>query len=142
MPAHILHSKVRKFSDAHARFSVASTVRTYPRLPYQRITNDILGKSYTLSLAFVGARRSRTLNRVYRKKTYVPNVLSFSLDPAHGEIFMTLPVAATEARERGMSATGYAGFLFIHALLHLKGMRHGDTMDTLERKYCKKYALV
>lgn len=139
MSTQLFHPRLKGPPDARARFSVASTVRAYPRLPYERAKNDILGKSYVLSLVFVGSRRAQMLNRVYHKKTYVPNVLSFPLDPAHGEIFITPSVAEKEARQHGMTARGYAGFLFIHALLHLKGMQHGDTMDMLEKRYCIRY---
>jgi ssRNA-specific RNase YbeY (16S rRNA maturation enzyme) len=50
-------------------------------------------------------------------------------------------VAKKEARKFDMTVNGYIGFLFIHALLHLKGLDHGDTMDKAEKKYCLKYGL-
>lgn len=122
-----------------ANFSIVSTVRVYPHLPYEQMKNDILGASYCLSLVFIGARRAQTLNRSTRKKRYVANVLSFALGKTHGEIFITPQIAEQEAHQRGMTACGYIGLLFIHALLHLKGRRHGDTMDMLEKKYCRLY---
>lgn len=103
--------------------------------------DDILGNSYDLSLAFVGKDRARALNRTYRKKTYAPNVLSFPLAAHAGEIYITPQVAKTQAKKYNMSVNGYIGFLFIHALLHLKGFDHGDTMDKAEKKYCVKYNL-
>lgn len=120
---------------------VSATVRSYPHLPYEQMKNDVLGASFCLSLVFVGIQRARTLNRIYRKQTYAPNVLSFSLDRAHGEIFIAPSIARKEARVKSMTTDGYVGFLFVHALLHLKGMAHGDTMDMLEQKYCAKYRL-
>lgn len=129
--------------SSSAHFSIAHTTRGYPRLPshtqLEKMKNDVLGTSYVLSLVFVGARRAQTLNRTHRKKTYTPNVLSFPLDSTHGEIFLTPDIAQKEAARRGMTTRRYIGFLFIHALLHLKGIRHGDTMDMLEKKYCAKY---
>lgn len=124
-----------------ANFSLASTVRHYPRLPYEQMKDDVLGTSYSLSLVFVGADRARRLNSEHRKKDYVPNVLSFPLDAAHGEIYLTPTVAAREAAARGMSTTGYIGFLFIHGMLHLKGMAHGDRMEKAEAQYCATYRL-
>lgn len=126
---------------AESAFSVGGTVRRYPRLPYKKMRDDVLGASYSLSLVFVGPARAQALNRAHRKKMYVPNVLSFSLDRSTGEIFITPAVAEREARQRGMSVRGYIGFLFIHGLLHLKGVPHGDTMEMLEKRYCKKYRL-
>lgn len=125
-----------------ANFSIAQTTRLpYPRLPYAEIKKDILGPRYTLSLTFVGATRARQLNEQYRQKTYVPNVLSFPLDQAQGEIFIAPAVAKDQARSYDMSVRGYIGYLFIHACLHLKGYHHGATMDTAEERYCQKYDL-
>ena len=126
---------------APGHFSITSTVRSYPHLPFEKIKNDVLGRAYVLSLVFVGPQRARTINRIHRKKTYVPNVLSFPLAADHGEVFITPRVAAQEARERDMTTNGYIGFLFVHALLHLKGFQHGDTMDRLGKRYSKKYSL-
>lgn len=122
-------------------FSLASTVRSYPKLPYQKMKDDILGKQYTLSLVFIGAARAQALNKKHRKKSYVPDVLSFPITDTIGEIFITPEMAAREAKERGMSIRGYIGFLFIHGLLHLKGMRHGATMERAEKRYISKYKL-
>lgn len=128
--------------NAPLSFSIGHTTRRQPvSLPYKQIKEDILGERYTLSLVFVGPTRAQKLNVVYRKKTYTPNVLAFPLDAHSGEIVITPSIVKKEAPKRYMSARGYTGFLFIHALLHLKGMRHGVTMETLEKKYCARYAL-
>lgn len=121
--------------------SIAQTVKTYPSLPYQTIKDDILGKHYVLSVTFIGAERARTLNRTHRGKDYVPNVLSFPLDAHHGEIFITPHVAQKESKKHGMSARGYIAYLFIHGLLHLKGHRHGATMEKAEKRYISKYKI-
>lgn len=120
---------------------ITATAKSYPKHSYQLMKNDILGKKYVLSLAFIGATRAQKLNKEHRKKTYVPNVLSFPLTEDAGEIFITPSVAKTEASKFSMSYSGYVGFLFIHALLHLKGLDHGDTMEKAEKKYCSKYNL-
>lgn len=121
--------------------TISATVKHYPRLPYEEIKNDILGRSYDLSLTFIGATRAKTLNESHRGKSYVPNVLSFPLDAQHGEIYIAPMVAERECKKFNLSPRGYIGFLFIHGCLHLKGLAHGDTMDKAEKKYCKKYAL-
>lgn len=122
-------------------FSISNTAKSYPSLPYEEIKNDILGKRYELSLAFVGGTRAQKLNQAYRNKTYTPNVLSFPLEEKAGEIYITPTIARKEAKKFNMSSNGYIGFLFIHGCLHLKGHAHGDKMDALEEKYCKKYGL-
>ncbi len=122
--------------------TISHTTRTQgPRLPYEAIARDILGARYALSLVFVGNHKSRALNKIYRQKTYTPNVLSFPLSETEGEVFINPHVAQKEAPKFGMSTTGFIGFLFIHALLHLKGYDHGDTMERAETRYLKKYGL-
>lgn len=122
-------------------FSLIATAKSYPKLPYAKMKDDILGKKYNASLAFIGAIRAQRLNQEHRNKSYVPNVLSFPLTEEAGEIFIAPSVAKKEAKKFDMTVNGYIGFLFIHALLHLKGLDHGDTMDKAEKKYCLKYGL-
>lgn len=118
---------------------ISTTVAAYPKLPYHRIKEAILGKRYGLSLVFIGEKRARTLNAAYRNKKYVPNVLSFPLTKDTGEIFIAPKVAAREAGRFSMTPREYTGLLFIHGLLHLKGYRHGATMEKAEKKYLVKY---
>ncbi len=44
-------------------------------------------------------------------------------------------------KDFNLSKEGYIAFLFIHGLLHLKGHDHGDIMESLERRYMKKFAI-
>ncbi len=119
---------------------LSHTTKTYLRLPYEKIKDDILGKQYELSLTFVGETKGRQINISSRKKSYVPNVLSFPLTKTTGEIYITPAVAKREAKKFGHSYKQHIIFLFIHGLLHLKGYDHGDKMDRLEEKYLKKYS--
>lgn len=121
--------------------TITHTTRTFPQLPYEVMKDDILGKSYNLTLVFVGERRARMLNEAHRKKSYVPNVLSFPLTPSAGEIYIAPKVAEKEAHKFDMTPLGYIGYLFIHGLLHLKGYPHGDTMEKAEKKFVSKYKL-
>ena len=122
-------------------FELSSSVKHYPTFSYAQVKDDILGKKYELSLAFIGDTIAKKLNATHRKKTYIPNVLSFPLTETQGEIFIAPSVAKKEAKKFNMTPDGYIGFLYIHALLHLKGLDHGDTMEKAEQKYCKKYTL-
>jgi probable rRNA maturation factor len=120
-------------------FSLSSTITEYPTFPYLEMKEAILGKKYELSVAFVGTKRAQKLNVEYRKKTYVPNVLSFPLDETHGEMYLCPEIAYPEAKDFNLSKEGYIAFLFIHGLLHLKGHDHGDIMESLERRYMKMF---
>lgn len=122
-------------------FGITSTVKQHPEHPYETIKNDIMGKRYNLSLSFVGPTRAAKLNQQYRKKSYTPNVLSFPLDAENGEIVICPQVAVKEAGAHGLTPTDYVAFLFIHGLLHLKGLDHSDEMDKAENRYLKKYGL-
>ena len=123
-------------------FSISSTINSYPPHPYRDIKEAIMGKKYRLSLSFVGTKRAQTLNTTYRKKNYVPNVLSFPLDETNGEIVICPKIAYPEAKDFNLSKEGYIAFLFIHGLLHLKGHDHGDTMEKLEQRNLKRFGII
>lgn len=105
-----------------------------PRLPFLDMKNAALGKNYDLSLVFIGERRSRNLNIAYRNKHKSGNVLSFPLDKKTGEIFICPARCRREAKNFDRSYENFIAFLFIHGLLHLKGMDHGSTMERAEEK--------
>ena len=122
-------------------FSISATTKTYPTWPYENMKNAVLGKSYLLSLSFVGPTRAQAFNQTYRKKDYIPNVLSFPLDETTGEIIICPQVAKSEAKKFNLSVDGYIAYLFIHGCVHLKGHDHGDTMDKLEQKFMRQFAI-
>jgi len=123
-------------------FSTQNTTKgKHPRLPFVNIKNDILGVDYELSVVFIGDKRSRTLNRIYREKDKSANVLSFPLSKNEGEIFLNLRRAEREAHNFDKTYEDFVGFLFIHGLLHLKGMGHGSRMEEQEEKFVKKFKL-
>lgn len=113
------------------------------------IKETILGKKYDLSLVFIGDKKSKKLNSQFRKKDYVPNILSFPIDKDSGEIFINLKKAISEAKnfatkdepqyEWDMNSKNYVKFLFIHGCLHLTGLDHGKKMEKLEEKFSKKF---
>jgi len=103
------------------------------------IKNSILGKRYELSLVFIGDKKSQDLNKKYRNKSYVPNILSFPLDESSGEVFINLKKSKSEAKEYSLTEKNYIKFLFIHGCLHLKGLEHGKEMEKGEDKFVKKF---
>lgn len=128
-------------------FSITQKVKIIPYFSYETVKNDILGKKYSLSLSFVGPTRAQKLNAQYRKKTYIPNVLSFPLDATTGEIIICPEIARKEHRSYNLSVDGYIAFLFVHGLLHLKGHDHHTepeaiAMEKLEKRYMTKYNIV
>ena len=118
-------------------FSIQNTVKgKLPRLPFLLMKEKVLGKDYELSLVFVGPTKIRNLNRVYRNKDKVTDILSFPLTKNSGEIFICLRDAKSKAKKiprRTKNEKDYLGFLFIHGLLHLKGLDHGSRMEREEK---------
>ncbi|MDB5189426.1 MAG: hypothetical protein JWL82_383 [Parcubacteria group bacterium] len=117
-----------------------------PAFPFQKALELVL-PGWGVSLVFAGEKRAQKLNVELRGKDYVPNVLSYESGTMErekgkrrsGEIIICPPVAERQAPEYGFSYTQMVGFLFIHGLLHLKGMRHGATMDTQERELLERF---
>ncbi len=105
----------------------------------ESLKNKILGKKYSLSIAFVSEKKSREINKKYRNKDKATNVLSFALRPSEGELVLCKAVIKREAKNFGKTFSRFLVFLVIHGMLHLKGMRHSSTMERLEAKYDKKY---
>lgn len=112
-----------------------------PSLPFLDIKNAVLGEEYDLSLVFVDDTESRQININTRGKDYVPNVLSFPLDDASGEIFINPFEAKRQAPEFDRTPENMIGFLYIHGLVHLKGMDHGVTMERTEAKFRKQFEI-
>ena len=106
---------------------------------YEKIKNDILGKKYSLSIAFVSLKKSQEINKKYRHKNKPTNVLSFALSKNEGELVLCKEVIKKELKKFGRNYRELEGFLVIHGMLHLKGMAHSSKMERVERKYDKKY---
>jgi len=115
------------------------TKSTLPSVPFVNIKNTVLGKDYSLSLVFIGKKKSLELNFSYRGKNNPTNILSFSLNKNTGEIFITPALAKKEAKSFGRQTSNFIAFLFIHGLLHLKGMEHGSRMERVEAKLRKQF---
>ena len=111
-----------------------------PRLPYAKIARKILGKSYELSIVICDNKLARSLNRTHRKKGYAANVLSFPLDSDEGEIFLNTEAAAQEAQRFDVSFRSRLLLLFVHACLHLNGLKHGKKMNLLEGRFVRQFS--
>lgn len=134
-------------------FSISRTLKNKPDglffvdsgLPFERIKDVVLGKNYELSLVFIGEKYSQTLNKKYRKKNLPAqagkpaNILSFPLSKTTGEIFIDLTTAKKEMKKFDMKEREFIGYLFIHGLLHLKGLKHGKKMEKEEGKLLSNY---
>src|SRR3989344_8442460 len=108
---------------------------------FEELKNDILGKDYSLSIAFVSEKKSREINKKYRNKDKPTNVLSFALRPNEGELVLCKAVIKRETKIFGKNFDQLLRFLVIHGMLHLKGMKHGERMEKFEKVYCEKFRI-
>lgn len=116
-------------------FSIRNMTRSRtPVLPYYDIAKRVLGTKYELSLAFIGRDRSQNINKQLRHKDKPADVLSIPLSKTSGEIMICLERAKKQAKKFEHTYTQHVAFLFIHGLLHLKGLDHGSTMEHEERR--------
>ncbi len=126
------------------RFSLLNTTKSnVPISPllFARIKNHVLGTDYELSLVFVTPKKSHALNLAHRGKDKPTNILSFPLDAKAGEIFICPSYAKKEAKNFERTYPNYLAFLFIHGLVHLKGLDHGSTMEKIETSVRKRFLI-
>lgn len=115
-----------------------------PTLPLDFLVSTILGEDYEVSIVICGEKMIRDLNKKYRGKDAPTDVLSFPLDKKSGELFLCPRfiehhLYKYDGYDLPNARTRYA-FLVIHALLHLKGMEHGSTMEREERAHLRSFA--
>ncbi len=91
----------------------------------------MLGKEYDLSLAFLSAKEMRAVTIRTKGVDKVSNILSFPLSKTTGEILIC----------RSAAKPFTVPYLFIHGLYHLKGFKHGATMEREERKTLERFEL-
>jgi rRNA maturation RNase YbeY len=122
-----------------SKLDIRNFTRSRPAaFPFQEALDAAL-PGWEVSLVFAGEARAQSLNMQLRGKDYVPNVLSYVSGKKSGEIIICPAVAKRQAPSYGLSYTAMVGFLFIHGLLHLKGMAHGATMERREREILSRF---
>jgi probable rRNA maturation factor len=89
-----------------------------------------------LSIAFVGRRRIRTLNRRHFRRDRETDVIAFTLTEgtgarAHGgtvvgDVYVCAPVGVAQSRRFGASPGEEVRRLLVHGVLHVLGYEHPD----------------
>ncbi len=105
------------------------------------------------TVAFVSANAMRALNREWRGKDYVTDVLSFPSEQeaweraaaaSLGDVVICLAQAAKQAQENGLMLEEEIAQLILHGLLHLCGYDHETDegeMNRLELRLRKKLGI-
>ncbi len=109
------------------------------------LTEENFGEPAEVSVSFVSNDEIKKLNKIYREKDAVTDVLSFPLgengeyDKNHdtgalmlGDIVISLDTAVKQAQMYGHSLEREIGFLTVHSMLHLLGYDHEK--NTLEER--------
>jgi probable rRNA maturation factor len=121
----------------------------------QKALETFVEEDYEVSISFVGNQEIRELNKQYRDKDAVTDVLSFPMmefevteenysnedefvqeDRLLGDIVISLERAQEQAIEYGHSFERELAFLLVHGVLHLLGMDHED--EEQEKEMSKK----
>lgn len=98
----------------------------------------------TVSVVFVGDSEIRKLNKRYRGKDKVTDVLSFSgSDEFFGEILIDYAQIRRQAKEFSADTEEELVFILVHGLLHLLGYNdetdeEAEEMDKLGREFIGK----
>src|SRR3954468_4294355 len=100
----------------------------------------------TMTVAIVSDARVRALNRKFRKKDKLTDVLSFPSDERDflGDVVIAEGVARRQARDAGHALATELRVLALHGLLHLLGYDHehdDGRMARFERRLRKRGGL-
>ena len=131
------------------------TQRQIPEAVLKKMAERVLRgekiKKKGLSIAFVGPKKSRELNKEYRNKDKTANVLSFSAEghsiPSGGkgylgEVVLCPAEIQKDAKKYGMMFEQALSWMLIHGILHLTGYDHKNKkeaklMEQKEQAYLK-----
>ena len=106
------------------------------------LTTEKFDKDAEISVSFVSNNEIKNLNKVYRDKDSVTDVLSFPLTNSDGtvevnhetgavllgDVVISLETAVKQAVNYGHSLEREVGFLTVHSVLHLLGYDHESSL--------------
>ena len=106
------------------------------------LTTENFEKDAEVSVSFVSNEEIKNLNKIYRDKDSVTDVLSFPLTSEDGtqefnpetgavqlgDVVISLETAVKQAQNYGHSLEREVGFLTVHSMLHLLGYDHETSL--------------
>ncbi len=107
---------------------------------YQPLIKRALKKAYkktltpkkkVINIVLVTNEKIKELNREYREKDEVTDVLTFPSDEENelGDVFISVYKTLEQAKEYGHSFERELAFLVIHGFLHAIGFDHQDSSE-------------
>ncbi|MEO8191886.1 MAG: rRNA maturation RNase YbeY [Acidobacteriota bacterium] len=111
-----------------------------------RLARLTAARAEEVSVLFCGDARMRRLNREYRGKDRSTDVLAFPSEggPLLGDIVVSVPYAARQARRRGEPRSREIDRLLVHGFLHLLGHDHetdDGEMEELESRMRRRLGI-
>ena len=114
------------------------TKETVPRALLKKVAQSVLRKERRkagLSIVLLEKKRMLWLNRTYRKKNKVANVLSFPIpELGLGEVILCPAEIRKDAKKYGIPYTKALAWMLIHGILHVLGYTH-RRMIKKEKRY-------
>ena len=128
------------------------------KIAQQVLKTESVSPPYEISLVFTDSETVQRLNRDYRGIDAPTDVLSFHMLPnkttnklpfilppdgvTHmGEVIISYPQAARQAKEQGHSAEQELAVLIIHGILHLLGYDHEQPREKVKMRAREKELL-
>ena len=109
-------------------------INSFNEEDYSSVVNLVLTKAANLTnnqnksinIILVDNNEIHRLNKEYRKKDYVTDVLTFPDGYLNnlGDIFISIPKMVEQSEELGHSNNRELGFLIVHGFLHTIGYDH------------------
>lgn len=131
-------------------------INSFNKEDYSKVINLVLTKasnltsnqSKNINIILVDNTEIQRLNKEYRNKDYVTDVLTFPDGYLNnlGDVFVSIPKMVEQANELGHSENRELGFLVVHGFLHTLGYDHQtsedeDEMTQLQEKILKSAKL-
>jgi len=132
--------------DVQARVSGAPAAWRVRRT-LGRVARATRSGAREVSVLFCADARMRALNRRFRGKDRPTDVLAFPAPPAGGflgDVVISVPYAAREARRRAEPPAREIDRLLVHGFLHLMGYDHETDegqMEALEARLRRKLGI-
>lgn len=106
-----------------------------------KVTAQVLGNSYQLSVNLISADEIKNLNKAWRKKNTPTDTLSFSYDESNGEIFLCPEYIAINHQVYERTLGNFVWFIIIHSMHHLLGYEHSEEMEHAEEIIRSKFGI-
>ena len=98
-----------------------------PRHSVARWIRHALDADGEITVRIVDAEEGQQLNRVFRRKDYATNVLTFDYAQSPvvmADLVLCAPVVAREAKEQRKTLAAHYAHLLVHGTLHAQGWDH------------------